>query len=306
VRVVYVRVAQYEKYGPPEVITIIDAPLPGPPGPHEVQVAVQMVGINPADSKSRRGHTPVHPIPAGIGREFSGFVKTIGSQVLGLNPGDEVLGTCDGALRDMVNVSADSVMRIPEGITAEVGAVLPVAPQTALKALESQGIAPGATVVVSAGAGGVGHVLCQLLVRQGARVIGTASPDNHGYLESLGVTPVSYGPGLVDRLLEVAPDGIQHVFDQSGKEMLEAALQLGVPRSHINSVSGLGPLYDVPTVGRKGLDKEAIAELAGLIVREELSLEVVTYPIEQVVEAFAHLEKNPGRSRFAISLSAAE
>jgi hypothetical protein len=88
--------------------------------------------------------------------------------------------------------------------------------------------------------------------------------------------------------------------------MLEAALQLGVPRSHINSVSGLGPLYDVPTVGRKGLDKEAIAVLAGLIVREELSLEVVTYPIEQVIEAFAHLEKNPGRSRFAISLSAAE
>jgi NADPH:quinone reductase-like Zn-dependent oxidoreductase len=298
-----VRVAQYEKYGPPEVITIIDAPLPGAPGPNEVQVAVQVVGINPADSKSRRGHTPVHQIPAGIGREFSGVVRAIGSDIAGITPGDEVLGTCDGALRDMVNVSSDAVMPIPEGITPEIGAVLPVAPQTALKALGSQDVGAGATVIVSAAAGGVGHILCQLLVRQGARVIGTASPDNHGYLESLGVIPVSYGPGLVNRLLALAPEGIEHVFDQSGKEMLEAALQLGVPRSHINSVSGLGPLYDVPTVGRKGLDQGAIAVLAGLIARKELSLEVVTYPIEQVVDAFTHLEQNPGRNRFAITLT---
>lgn len=297
------RVAQYERYGPPEVITIVDASSPGDPGPTEVQVAVHFVGINPADSKSRRGHTPVHPIPAGIGREFSGVVRSVGSDVSGFAPGDDVLGTCDGALRDVVNVSNDAVMPLPEGVAPEIGAVLPVAPQTALKALDSQGVQPGATVVVSAAAGGVGHILCQLLVKRGARVIGTASPHNHGYLESLGVTPVSYGPGLVDRLRELAPGGIAHVFDQSGKETLEAALQLGVPRPQINSVSGLGPLYDVPTVGRKGLDKAAIAKLAGLIAQEELSVEVLTYPMEQVVEAFTHLENNPGRCRFAIALT---
>lgn len=297
------RVAQYERYGPPEVITIVDASLPEEPGPAEVQVAVQFVGINPADSKSRRGHTPVHPIPAGIGREFSGVVRSVGSDISGLAPGDEVLGTCDGALRDVVNVSGAAVMPLPDGITPEIGAILPVAPQTAMKALDSQDVQPGATVVVSAAAGGVGHILSQLLIRRGARVIGTASPRNHGYLESLGVTPVSYGPGLVDRLREVAPEGIDHVFDQSGQEMLETALQLGVPRSRINSVSGLAPLYDVPAVGRKGLDKTAIAELAGLIHQHELSLEVVTYPLEQVVEAFAHLENNPGRARFAVSLT---
>lgn len=297
------RVAQYERYGPPEVISIVDAPLPDDPGPTEVQVAIRIVGINPADSKSRRGHTPVHPLPAGIGREFSGVVISVGSEVSGLAPGDAVLGTCDGALRDVVNVASDLVMLLPQGIAPDIAAVLPVAPQTALKALASQNVRPGETVVVSAAAGGVGHILCQLLVRLGARVIGTASAENHQYLESLGVTPVTYGPGLVDRLREVAPEGIAHVFDQSGKEMLEVALELSVPRSHINSVSGLGPLYDVPTVGRKGLDKEAVTELAGLIARGKLSLEVVAYPIDEVVEAFTELETNPGRRRFAISLT---
>ncbi len=301
--VVSVRVAQYERYGPPEVIAVVHAPEPEAPGPYDVQVAVRVVGINPADSKSRRGHTPVHPVPAGIGREFSGIVRSVGSDVSGFAPGDEVLGTCDGALRDILNVSTDLVMPLPNGITGAVGAVLPVAAQTAVKAMDSQDVRPGETVVVSAAAGGVGHILCQLLVRKGARVIGTASPDNHAYLESLGVTPVSYGPGLVSRLREAAPEGISHVFDQTGKEMLEAALELGVPRPQINSVSGLGPLYDVPTVGRKGLDKTAIADLAELIAHGELSLEVVTYPIEQVVEAFTHLESNPGRYRFAISVT---
>ena len=297
------RVAQYERYGPADVIDVVDKDVPIVLGDDDVVVNVVAVGINPADSKSRRGRLPAHELPSGMGREFSGIVSEVGKNVSHVVIGQAVIGTGEGVLRDQVVVPADLVTPMPEGLTWDQAAVLPVAGQTAWVAVESQHVKPGDVCVVSAAAGGVGHIICQLLVKRGATVIGTAGLLNHEYLEeALGVIPVEYGPGLVARLEEATPQGIHHVFDQSGSEMIEAALELGVPRDRINSVSGLGGLYGVNTVGRKGLDPEVISALGELVASGEVTIPIKVFPMDETRKAYIQLEEFSVRGKVVIRL----
>lgn len=74
-------------------------------------------------------------------------------------------------------------------------------------------VRPGDTVVVSGAAGSVGSAAVQFLRELGAKPIGTARPDNHDYLRALGAVPVEYGPGLLDRLADVAPNGVDAAVD---------------------------------------------------------------------------------------------
>jgi len=297
------RIAQYEQYGPADVIQIVDKDVPVVVGDNDVCVDVIAVGINPADTKMRRGRLPIQSFPAGIGREFAGVVSDLGKNVDHLVIGQAVIGTGEGVLRDQVVVDKDFVMAMPEGITWDQAAVLPVAAQTAWKAVESQNVQPGEVCVVSAAVGGVGLVICQLLVAKGATVIGSASEWNHEYLEeALGVIPITYGEGFAKRLEEATPQGIHHVFDQSGSEMIEAALELGVPREYINSVSGMGPHYGVPTVGRVGLDPDAINALAKMLAEGDLMIPIRVFPMDEARKGFIHMEEVHDKGKVVIRL----
>jgi NADPH:quinone reductase-like Zn-dependent oxidoreductase len=256
------RVAQFARYGPPDVIELLDVDEPGPPAPDEVTVRVIAAGINPADSKRRRGYARDEELPARLGREFSGVVTAVGANVSHVLLGQDVIGTGEGMLADYVTVPADMVTPMPEGLTYDQAACLPVAGQTAWVAVESQNVQPDSVVVVSAAVGGVGHIMCQLLLEKGAQVLGTASPANHE-------------------------------FDQSGYETIEAALAMDVPRSNINSISGDGPKYGVPTVGRKGLDPEVIRELASRIAAGDLVIPIRVLPMDEVIKAYIELEEAP-------------
>jgi NADPH:quinone reductase-like Zn-dependent oxidoreductase len=234
---------------------------------------------------------------------LSGTVVGLGAQVKDFFLGQSVLGTGHQLLREMVTLPASMVAPIPEGLDWERAACLPVAGQTAWTAIESQNVHPGETAVVSAAAGGVGQFICQILRHQGVNVIGTASVRNHPHLRSMGIVPIHYGPGLADRLKKIIPSsGIHHVFDQSGAEMLEAALELGVPRSQINSVSGLGPTYGVPSLGRVGLDRDVVNLLGRAITGGEINLQIKSFPLELVVEAFVELENPSGIGKVVMKL----
>lgn len=285
------RVAQYGRYGPPDVITLVHEADPGDPGPGEVSVRVIAAGVNPVDSEMRRGHTPVVDLPARIGHEFSGIAIAVGDNVAHIQVGQEVLGAGQGVMADIIISPAELVMAKPEGITLDHAAVLPVAAQTAWVAVQSQSVQPGEVVAVSAGGGGVGVVMCQLLRDLGASVIATASPHNHFFLEGMGVVPLDYEDDLVAALEEFTPKGLHHVFDNSGREMIEAALQLGVPRHNINSLSGDGPKFAVPTVGRSGLNPEIIAALGAKIADGSLVIPTRTQPFDEIIKAFIDLEE---------------
>jgi len=279
------RAAQFDHPGSPEVINIVEIPDPPPPQPHEVLVEVRRMAINGADLKSLAGWFPHQPFPRGLGREFSGVVRAVGSQVSSVAPGQKVLGETEPAMQEFVLIGLDQVMPIPRDIGFDLACTLPVAGQTAWAAVESQGVSPGAICVVSGASGGVGSIIVQLLANKGATVIALARKHHHERLEAIGALPMAWADPLAERLMEYCPRGIHHVFDQVGPPVIEAALQAGVARDKINTVSGYADFFGVKSVGREGLDKTVIEHLAQMIVDGRLTIPTFTMPFEAVSAA---------------------
>jgi NADPH:quinone reductase-like Zn-dependent oxidoreductase len=294
--------ARFDRFGPASVISVVDVEAPHP-GPHEVRVRVRAVGLNPVDYKMREG-TSRHSVtlPSGIGRELAGTVDELGEGVTALQVGDEVFGTVHiGTLADYAVVPAGNLARKPAELDWIVAGCLALAGQTAYDAFASQSITSADTILVSAAAGGVGSIVAQLGVGVGATVIGTAGRSNQAYLASLGVIPVLYGPGLADRVRAAAAYGVTVVFDHHGAETIEAALELGVDRSRINTIATDPEPWGVRRVGRGGPSIPTLATLAGLVVRGDLTVAIdSTYPLSEVVAAFEHLEGGHLRGKVVV------
>jgi NADPH:quinone reductase-like Zn-dependent oxidoreductase len=280
------KAAQFDHPGSPDIINIVDVPEPGQPGPHEVTVKVHRTAINGADQKSLAGWFPERPFPRGLGREFSGVVVAVGSEVTTVSPGQKVLGETEPAMQEYVLVGSHQVMPIPLEIGYDIACTLPVAGQTAWAAVESQKVSPGAVCLVSGASGGVGLITVQLLLEKGATVVALAREHHHERLEAIGALPIGWSGSLLDTLREYCPQGIHHVFDQVGPQVIEAALQLGVARENINSVSGYGDMLGVRSVGREGLNQEVIKQLATRIIDGRLTIATFTMPFEEVSTAF--------------------
>lgn len=92
--------------------------------------------------------------------------------------------------------------------------------------LDLLGLASGETLLIHGASGALGTIAVQLAVARGARVIGTAGPANQEYVTSLGATALVYGDNLVQRVRELAPDGVDAVFDAAGKGALENSITL--------------------------------------------------------------------------------
>jgi len=297
------RAVIYRDFGGPEVLRLESIMVP-PPGPGELRIRFGAAGLNPVDFKVRRGTSrfPLTP-PITLGREFAGVVESLGAGVTDVAVGDRVYGSIEqGAVCDLIIAPATVVAPVPDGVELEVAAGLALAGQTAWDALESQHLATGDTIVVSAAAGGVGGILCQLAIARGITVIGTASERNHEWLASLGVHPVRYGDGLVDRLRDAAPGGITAVFDQHGPETIEAALELGVPATRINTIATDPTPWGVARIGRGPVHPPTLVELAALVAAGTLEVPIAArYPMESVREAFEHLEGGHVRGKIVLT-----
>ncbi len=151
-------------------------------------------------------------------------------------------------------------------------------------------------MAVSAAAGGVGSITVQLARRAGATVLGIAGPASGDWLRSVGVTPVTYGEGLADRLRAAAPDGISAFIDCFGSGYVDLAVQLGVPKDRIDTIIdwAAAEKAGVMAAGLATVEDPAavLSELAGLVARGELVVPIATtYPLDQVRDAFAELEQ---------------
>jgi NADPH:quinone reductase-like Zn-dependent oxidoreductase len=280
------KAVRIDRPGSPDVINIVDIDDLPLPGPTEVVVDVARMGINGADVKTLAGWFPDMPYPRGLGREFSGVVRLVGSDVETLIPGQRVLGAVEPAMQEKVLVDASQVLPMPEWLSFDIACTLPVAAQTAWEAVDSQQVQPGAVCVVSGASGGVGSILVQLLVDKGATVIAVARDHHHERLEAIGALPVAWTDRLATALEQYTPQGIHHVFDQVGIPVIEAALELGVPRNRINSVSGFADHFGVKNVGRVGLNEVAIDALQAMIHDGRLTIATFTFPWEDVTNAF--------------------
>jgi synaptic vesicle membrane protein VAT-1 len=176
-------------HGGPEVLQVEERPHP-PVGPGEVRIAVSAAGINFADTMARVGIYPDAPKPPCVlGYEVAGEVEAVGDAVESVKVGDRVVaGVRFGGQAERVTVPADQVLPLPDRLSFEQGAAVPVNYATAYCALVVMaGIKPGERALVHAAAGGVGTAAVQIARHHGAEVFGTASASKHDALRELGV-----------------------------------------------------------------------------------------------------------------------
>jgi NADPH:quinone reductase-like Zn-dependent oxidoreductase len=208
------RAIAIEGFGGRERLKLMDLPTPEP-GQDDVLVRVRAAGIGPWDTKTREGLLGERSFPHVLGFEGSGIVENAGENVADLHEGDEVYVYSGGCYAEYVAAPANKAARKPASLSFEEAAGVPVAGSTAYQGIvEEIGLKEGETVLVTGAAGGVGTMALQIAASLGARVLGTASPPNHDYLRSLGVTEaIDYHGDWVAAARTIAPDGVDAVFD---------------------------------------------------------------------------------------------
>lgn len=289
------KAVSYRTYGGPEVLEYGDLPEPKV-GPDAVLIKVKAAAVNPVDWKAQLGYLDglldsVFPVIPGW--DVSGVVVRPGVDAVEYQEGDEVIGyvredfLSRGTFAEYVAAPVRTLARKPAGLTFEQAAGLPLAGLTAYQVLvKAIRLREGETVLVHAAAGGVGSLAVQIAAHLGARVIGTASERNHGYLRSLGAEPVTYGEGLADRVGALAPDGVQAVLDLVGGDALTVSPDLLAPGGRLVSIAdpavlGLGGRYF--WVRPDAADLAALSDLAG---RGVVGVEVAaTFPLEKAADA---------------------
>ncbi|SDB85291.1 NADPH:quinone reductase [Sanguibacter gelidistatuariae] len=220
------RALQFTEYGSPDVLTVAEAPEPHA-GPGQVRIRVSAASVNPMDWKIRAGYlAKMSPstFPVIPGSDAAGVVDEVGEGVQGVAVGDDVFGSGHAVTAEYAVL--DHFETKPESLSFVEAAGLPMAVETAARALADVPFSSGDTVLIDGAAGGVGSAAVQLAVARGATVVGTASERNHDYLRSLGAIPTTYGPGLAARVRALTDAPITSAVDIVGggsiAELVEA------------------------------------------------------------------------------------
>jgi NADPH:quinone reductase-like Zn-dependent oxidoreductase len=294
------KAVRFENYGGIDVLKIEDVPRPVP-GEGQVLVQVKAAGINPGEAKIREGLLDARwpaTFPSGEGSDLAGIVVGTGPGVTAFSAGDEVLGWTDNRAShaEYVLVESGNLTAKPAALPREVAGGLFVVGATAYAAVRAVALTPGDTVVVAGAAGGVGTVAVQLARRAGATVIGLASEPHHAWLTAHGVTPVSYGDGVADRIRQAAGGQVDALIDTVGGDYVRLAVQdLGVPPSRVDTIANFEAVekYGVKAEGNgAGSSAAVLAELAGLIAAGELEVPIAaTFPLDDVQDAYRLLEQ---------------
>lgn len=187
-------------FGGPEVLELAEVSRPVPAG-HEIRVRIEAAAVNPLDWHYMRG-TPyiMRLMGAGIGTpadtrlgvDYAGVVESVGSEVTRFRPGDRVFGRGSGAFAQYLTAGQDgAVVPVPQNLSLEQAAAVPIAGLTALQALRDAGkLQPGQKVLINGASGGVGTFAVQIAKAMGAEVHGVCSTRNVDRVYALGADRV--------------------------------------------------------------------------------------------------------------------
>jgi NADPH:quinone reductase-like Zn-dependent oxidoreductase len=260
------KAVRFHEFGDLDVLRIDEVPIPEP-GPDQIRIAVRACGVNPADWKVAEGVLGGE-LPMGLGFEAAGVVDARGDRVTDVEVGDRVFGSTGAGAAEYALLDAYAL--IPSGLDFTEAAALPLAVETATRGVDLLGIDADQTVLINGGAGAVGTIATQLAVMRGARVIATASERNFERLRSYGAEPTSYEVGLADRVAELAPDGVDLIFDMGPDGSLPELVKIAGTPDHVLTISDFdsAPSLGVRTSGREGTiprwdSLKPAAELAG-------------------------------------------
>lgn len=289
---------------------VTDAPEPKL-GPDTVLVRAKAAGVNPVDFKIREGRLDglfQVDFPVVSGWDVAGVVERAGPAVSEFSPGDEVIGYVRedhigrGTYAEYVAAPVRTLGRKPRRLSWVEAAALPLAGLTAYQALtKALAVTADDTVLIHAATGGVGSYAVQIARAKGARVIGTASRQNHEYLRELGAEPVVYGDGLADRVRRLAPGGVTVALDLAGGEAAAVTPGLLAPKGRWASVVD-------PSVRDQGgryvfvrPDPNDLAALASLADDGRLVVPVAaTYPLAEAAAAHRAIEDGHTRGKIVL------
>jgi NADPH:quinone reductase-like Zn-dependent oxidoreductase len=317
------KAAVIDAYGGSDRLQVREVPEPGEPGPGQVRLRMRAASVNPIDWKMRRGGLRlVMParFPLTLGHDAAGEVDAIGPEVTRFQVGDAVFGVVDprspgGSHAEMALARDSSLAAMPQALSFEEAAALPVAGLTALQALRDRGeLVAGETVVVNGASGGVGHLAVQIAHTVGAQVTGTARRANLDFVRSLGThEAIDYE----EEDFAGRDDAWDVIFDVAGTRTYqdcEPSLSRGGgiyvtteigPRSFLNGIfTGVAGLFGQKrrarwiTIQPKAED---LAFLARLVEQGRLRPEVhEVFPLSRIREAHDLGERGGVRGKIVI------
>jgi NADPH:quinone reductase-like Zn-dependent oxidoreductase len=281
----------FDTFGGPEVLRVADVPLPQPAA-GQLRVKVEAAGVNPLDGKIRSGAMQAQfptPLPAVLGIELAGTVDALGDGVTGVAVGDRVVGWADppnGAYAEYALTS--TYARLPDGLDFPAAVTLPVAVEATNRVLGQLGVAAGETLLVHGASGAVGQVAVQTALARGATVIGTAGEKNQDRVRALGAVPVGYGPGLVDRVRALAPNGVDAVLDAAGKGVLRDSIALRGGTDRIVTLAD-PEAFDLGVTFATGPEERSASDLAAfadrLVAGEVTTTVGAVHPFSRAADA---------------------
>ncbi|MBO4119732.1 quinone oxidoreductase [Cupriavidus gilardii] len=302
--------------GGPDVMQWVDVEV-GEPGPGEIRIRQEAVGLNYIDVYFRTGLYK-QPLPGGIGMEGAGVVEAVGPGVTHLREGDRVAyaGRPTGAYAQVRVMPADIVVRLPDDISFEQAAAMMLQGMTVQYLVrDTYRVQPGDTVLLHAAAGGIGLIASQWLKALGATVIGTVGNDDKAALaraHGCDHTVVYTRESFLDRVKEITGGkGVAVVYDSIGKDTFNDSLDCLAPRGTMVSfgnASGPVPPVDISVLGAKGslkltrptimtyvtqrdLLEPMAAELFDVVRSGKVKIEVrQRYPLAEVAQAHRELE----------------
>jgi len=228
----------YNEHGTADVLQYGDLPIPEP-GDDQVLVQVAATSVNPIDRRLRNGELQEYitrTFPVVPGWDFSGRIAKVGKNVTQWNVGDDIVGLAftwsiqHGTYAEYVPIDATSIAKKPDNLSFIDASALPLVSLTAWQSLVEFGeLKSGQTVLIQAGAGGLGSVAIGMAKHLGATVYTTAREANFDYVKSLGADHViDYTQtNYVDVLNQAEPDGLDLVLESLlGENIAENAIRL--------------------------------------------------------------------------------
>ncbi|WP_194437592.1 NADP-dependent oxidoreductase [Vibrio fluminensis] len=305
------------QFGAPEVLSIQTAQVP------QVQsgcvvVKVAFAGVNPIDVKTRAGlgwaaAENKDNLPWVLGYDISGSIHSVGEGADMFEIGDKVAGFIGfplqgGGYSQYVTVPAQALSRVPDTVTLEAAAALPLAGQTAVQALDTVSVQEGQRVLILAGAGGVGHIAVQLAVAAKAEVFTTCGESNLDYLATLGAHAVNYHFAPVSERVEEADVLVDLVGGEAALDALkclkDGARVVTVPTLSAELICEKAKLLGFEATGMlvdpnpEQLDAMLYMVSVGLLKTEIYQV----YPMDQVVDAHKQMETGHTRGKILLDM----
>lgn len=257
---------------------MIDIPSPKE---GEVLIKVHASGLNPIDTKIRRGIAPyaMPELPAILGTDVAGEIVELGSGVTQFQIGDSVYGLAggvkgiSGSLAEYMVADANLIAIKPKNISMRQAAALPLVFLTAWEGLvDRANVQTGDFVLVNGGAGGVGHMVVQIARIMGAKVFATGSLSKKQIIENLDATYIDYHNESVEQYVDkyTAGKGFDIVYDTVGGDALTKVLPAAKHYGHIASCAAFGS-FDITKSSLRCATLSAVFVLLPMLTGEKRS-----------------------------------